>query len=272
MGRLVWPLALVVTFFIGWTAAGVGLTSSNISALAASPDGAGGANLFAGTYGGGVFYAMEGTLPVQLVQFEAVRTDLGVELHWHTATEVNNYGFEIERRMVSSFKVQVSGDETSNLKPGTDWTRVGFIQGSGTTTSPRSYSFTDEKLAAGRYAYRIKQIDRDGSSAYFGNAEVEIPLPFDFALGQNYPNPFNPVTTISFSLPLKSFVSLKVFDALGREVSSLVSEELPAGTYSHEWNSAGFPSGVYFYRLQALQKEGEQASSFVETKKLVVLK
>ena len=72
-----------------------------------------------------------------------------------------------------------------------------------------------------------------------------------FSLDQNYPNPFNPATIISFSLPSKSFVSLRVFDALGREVSTLVSEELSGGTYTRQWNAAALPSGVYFYRLVA---------------------
>jgi hypothetical protein len=89
-------------------------------------------------------------------------------------------------------------------------------------------------------------------------------LPNDFNLSQNYPNPFNPTTTISFSLPSKSYVSLKVFDALGREVSVLVSEEMTAGTYSKQWNANSLPSGVYFYRLQA--------GSFSETKKLILLR
>ena len=89
-------------------------------------------------------------------------------------------------------------------------------------------------------------------------------LPESFRLEQNYPNPFNPATTFSFSLPSRSFVSLKVFDALGRQVEVVLSEELPAGTYSRNWNAETFPSGVYFYRLQA--------GSFIETKKLVLLR
>lgn len=98
-----------------------------------------------------------------------------------------------------------------------------------------------------------------------GQSEEQIEMvPRQLALHQNYPNPFNPATTISFNLPSESFVSLKVFDALGREVSILVSKELPAGTYAREWNAAAFPSGVYFYRLQA--------GSFSETKKLFLLK
>ena len=97
----------------------------------------------------------------------------------------------------------------------------------------------------------------DGKEA--GNA-----IPITYELEQNYPNPFNPATTISFSLPSRSFVSLKVFDALGREVSILLAKELPAGTYSLQWNAVDLPSGVYFYRLQA--------DDFIETKKMILLR
>ena len=85
-----------------------------------------------------------------------------------------------------------------------------------------------------------------------------------FRLYQNYPNPFNPNTTISFSLPVRSFVSLKIFDMVGREAAALVAEELPAGNHSKQWNAANMPSGIYFYRLQV--------GLFTETKKLVLLK
>ena len=89
-------------------------------------------------------------------------------------------------------------------------------------------------------------------------------IPDNFILMQNYPNPFNPTTTISFSLPYKSFVSLKVFDLLGREVATLVNEQKPAGTYTQKWNAQNFTSGIYFYRLQA--------GNYIETKKLILLK
>lgn len=88
--------------------------------------------------------------------------------------------------------------------------------------------------------------------------------PYKYTLDQNYPNPFNPSTTISFSLLSKSFVSLKVFDLIGREVTTIVSEELSAGTYSRQLNGSGLASGVYFYRLRV--------GSITETKKLVVLR
>jgi hypothetical protein len=89
-------------------------------------------------------------------------------------------------------------------------------------------------------------------------------IPGAYSLYQNYPNPFNPVTNITFSLPSRSFVSLKIFDALGREQANIISEELDAGTYSRQWSADGIASGVYFYRLQA--------GSYAETKKLILLR
>ena len=93
---------------------------------------------------------------------------------------------------------------------------------------------------------------------------VSTDIPTLFSLSQNYPNPFNPATTISFSLPSRSFVTLKVFDILGKEVSTLVSQELPSGAYSRQWNATNISTGVYFYRLQA--------GTYSETKKLLLLR
>jgi hypothetical protein len=83
-------------------------------------------------------------------------------------------------------------------------------------------------------------------------------------LAQNYPNPFNASTTLSFSLPSRSFVSLKVFDVMGREVATIVSDELSAGSYSRQWNAAGASSGVYFCQLKA--------GTFMETKRLLLIR
>ena len=83
-------------------------------------------------------------------------------------------------------------------------------------------------------------------------------VPNRLELNQNFPNPFNPTTTISFALPSKSFVSLKIFDILGREVASFASEELSAENYCRQWNASALSSSVYFYRLQA--------GSFTETR------
>ncbi len=97
-----------------------------------------------------------------------------------------------------------------------------------------------------------------------GSQGAATPIPALYGLEQNYPNPFNPAATISFSLPSRSFVSLKVFDVLGREVSILLADELSAGRYARQWSAEGLPSGVYFYRMQA--------GSFNETKKLILLR
>lgn len=93
-------------------------------------------------------------------------------------------------------------------------------------------------------------------------ASSQTPKIYD--LQQNYPNPFNPSTTISFALPSKSFVTMKIFDIMGRQVATIISEEMSAGNYSRQWNAANISTGVYFYRLHA--------GSFTETKKLILLK
>jgi hypothetical protein len=103
-----------------------------------------------------------------------------------------------------------------------------------------------------------------GNGIVTGICLAESAIPKAYAMYQNYPNPFNPSTTFSFDLPVKSFVSLKIYDILGREVAILVSEEMPAGAYNRQWNTQRFSSGIYFYRLQA--------GSFTQTKKLVLLK
>ncbi len=186
-------------------------------------------------------------LPVELSSFTAKIFDEGVKLIWITETEVNNYGFEILR--------QAQYDR---------WGLLGFIEGHGNSNSPKEYFFLDEEISYGSYAYRLKQIDNDGSYEYSDEILVDNPAPVDFTLQQNYPNPFNPVTTISYSLPVKSEVELVIYNALGEGVMELANEEKEAGRYSVEFNATSLPSGIYFYRLQA----GE----FVETKKMVLLK
>jgi hypothetical protein len=97
-----------------------------------------------------------------------------------------------------------------------------------------------------------------------GISNSSLLIPSVFALFQNYPNPFNPSTIISFSLPSKSFVSLRVFDLIGREVATIISEEMSAGNHTKQWYANGLTSGVYFYRIQA--------GTYTGTKKLVLLK
>jgi len=143
---------------------------------------------------------------------------------------------------------------------------IGYVEGHGTTTEIQNYQFIDEisDIQATSLSYRLKQIDYDGSYEYSEVVEVTNIAPTDFVIQQNYPNPFNPVTTISYSLPIKAQVELFIYNTLGESIKRLVNEEKEAGRYSVEFNATALPSGIYFYRLQA--------GSFVETKKMVLMK
>ncbi len=144
------------------------------------------------------------------------------------------------------------------------WENIGFVVGHGNSNSPKTYSFTDDSpLGGSKFQYRLKQIDTDGKYEYSDEIEVEI-IPSKFALYQNYPNPFNPSTKIKYQIPEVSFVTLKVYDVLGKEVAALVNEEKQAGNYEVEFNAINLPSGIYFYRLQT--------GNFVATKKMVLMK
>ena len=190
-------------------------------------------------------------VPVEISLFTAKTNGAILTLFWQTATETNNSGFEIERSQMS----KVNGQ--------TDWKRIGFVEGKGTTTEIQRYSFTD-KPEPGKYKYRLKQIDFDGTFAYSSQIEAEVKAPNVFSLEQNYPNPFNPNTLISYQIPVNSNVSLKVYDVLGNEILTLLNEEQLAGKYEVEFNATILPSGIYFYQLQA--------GNFVESKKMVLMK
>ncbi|MDH3269324.1 MAG: YCF48-related protein, partial [Ignavibacteria bacterium] len=189
-----------------------------------------------------------GGTPVELLSFNCIVENDVVDLNWVTATETNNSGFEILR---------ITQNEDG-------WNKIGFVPGYGTTTETQHYSFTDNDVKPGKYQYKLKQIDYDGTFEYSKIVEVEIPLVNKFSLSQNYPNPFNPTTSLQYAIGSKQFVTLKVFDLLGREVATLINEEKPAGEYKIQFNAANLPSGFYFYQLKA----GE----YVETRKMVLLK
>ncbi|MGB5288323.1 MAG: LamG-like jellyroll fold domain-containing protein [Ignavibacteriaceae bacterium] len=191
-------------------------------------------------------------IPVELTSFTASVTGNNVKLLWETATEINNSGFSIERKSASS-----------------DFIEIGFVPGFGTTSEPKSYAFNDQNLRAGEYTYRLKQIDFDGTFAYSDEVEVDVIAPAEFSLDQNYPNPFNPSTKITFSLAVDSKVSLKVFDVIGQEVASLISQDLSAGVHNYNFNAAGINSGVYFYRIEAT---GVNGTEFVDVKKMILVK
>ena len=146
-------------------------------------------------------------IPVELSWFTANSINGNVILNWVTATEINNQGFEIQRSSSNS-----------------EFATIGFVEGCGTITEPHEYSFIDRNVTTCEYFYRLKQIDYDGTFEYSNEIEVDA-APVSFSLEQNYPNPFNPSTKITYSIPQKSFVSLKVFDQLGSKVAELVRKK-----------------------------------------------
>jgi hypothetical protein len=211
-------------------------------------------------------------MPAELVSFTATTKGRGVELAWRTATELNNYGFEIERSVVGqTFLFDHSNGQAGMLVP--QWEKIGFIEGRGTANAPQSYTFVDGN-ASGTLLYRLKQIDRDGSFEYSNQVEVTIAAPVEFALMQNHPNPFNPATSINYTLPASGFVTLKVYDMLGKEVATLVNGMQDAGAKIAKLDASqlpsgisakgGYASGVYFYTLRT--------NNFTATKKMLLLK
>lgn len=190
-----------------------------------------------------------GALPVELTSFTALVYNTNVDLSWKTSEELNNRGFEVERKEAGS---------------GT-WRNIGFVEGHGTTTTSYIYTFTDRNLSSGTYNYRLKQIDFNGNYEYYDlSNEVIIGTPAEFSLSQNFPNPFNPETKISFQIPTGGNVSLKVFDNSGKEVATLVNGSLPAGYHTANFNAASLSSGVYFYKLES--------QGFVKVMKMALVK
>ncbi len=198
-------------------------------------------------------------VPIELASFSANTKghDTFVNLEWTTISEVDNYGFYVQRRGQAS---QLFSDLPHS-----------FVQGHGTTNVAQHYSYTDSTVAAGVWHYRLKQVDLDGTIHYHQALEVELNAsiwaegrPEEFVLIQNYPNPFNPSTTIRYGLPAKARVVLFVYNTLGQIVSRLVDEEQEAAYHEVQFDATGLSSGVYFYKLRA--------GDFVATKRFLLLK
>ncbi|HTX18888.1 MAG TPA: T9SS type A sorting domain-containing protein [Bacteroidota bacterium] len=232
-----------------WSAVNVGLADTQVSCLAVH-----GSTVYAGTMSGRIYMADAGTLPVELTGFGATLSDGLVVLRWQTATEANNYGFDIERRTQSV---------NDRATPG-PWKRIGFVPGHGSSNSPHEYIFADPFTIPGGRGYRLRQIDRDGAFSYSDIVQTVVSPPAEYHLSQNYPNPFNPTTTLSYDIPGRSHVVLSVFNTLGERVAELVNGEKEAGTYVVTFDARGLASGVYLYRMEA--------GGFVQTRKLMVIK
>lgn len=173
-------------------------------------------------------------VPVELTSFVASVNGKNVDLSWVTATETNNSGFEVERKSANS-----------------NWQKVGFVNGNGTTTEKQSYFYSDKNLSEGKYSYRLKQVDFNGTFEYSKVVEVEVVAPNKFELAQNYPNPFNPSTSIKFNLPQAGNVKLSVYNLLGQEVQTLVNGYKEAGAHVVNFEAKNLNSGLYLYKLEA---------------------
>jgi|GEM_PF-322117 len=186
-------------------------------------------------------------VPVELTSFTAQQTSGKVKLTWSTATETNNKGYEIEK-----------ADRNNSF------VKIGFVEGSGNSSVSKTYTFDDPEQLSGAVFYRLKQIDYSGAYTYSNSVEVNNIKPTTFSVEQNFPNPFNPSTVIKYQIPSASKVTLKVFDALGKEVTTLVNGYKEAGMYQAVFDATRYASGIYIYRLQA--------GSFIDSKKMIFTK
>ena len=173
-------------------------------------------------------------LAVELADFYAIASKRDIQLHWRTVSETNNIGFELQRKSESVSYIDIA-----------------FIPGQGTITQPHDYSFTDFEVSGGKYFYRLKQIDNNGSFMYSDEIEVILAIPTDFALLQNYPNPFNPTTTLEFELATDGLVKLNIYNLAGQFMTTAFNQQKPAGRYRVQINAENWPSGIYFARLRA---------------------
>ena len=140
-----------------------------------------------------------------------------MNLSWKTATEKNSDKFVVERVLADNKNVVNT------------WQSVGSVKAANLSNSPKEYSFVDKNVKPGKYQYRLKMIDNDGTFGYSNVIEAEVTIPKNFNLAQNYPNPFNPSTKINYQLPVDSRVTLELFDITGKRVAELVNEEQSTG-------------------------------------------
>jgi hypothetical protein len=198
---------------------------------------------------------IDNPLPVELSTFTSLIERNNVKLFWTTLNEMNNFGFEIERKSIID----------------KDWEKVGSVPGAGNTTHTMNYNFSESNLRKGIYNYRLKQIDYNGNFVYHNlSSQIEIGVPQKYALSQNYPNPFNPSTKINYDLPFASKINLTIFDLSGREVFTFNNERQEAGFYTITFNGLNLSSGIYFYRL--ITKEIGGNINFIASKKMILVK
>jgi hypothetical protein len=187
-------------------------------------------------------------VPVELAAFNVSEIEGEIFLTWETKTEVNNSGFSVERKQEKEKA----------------WMDISFIKGSGTTTESSLYSYSDKPASPGKYNYRLKQTDFDGTFTYSDIINVDFAAPDKYDLSQNYPNPFNPSTKIKFSIPNAGLVNLSVYNLLGEKVAEIINQEMEIGYHEVEFNGANYSSGVYLFKINS--------ADFSDVKKMMLMK
>ena len=194
-------------------------------------------------------------LPVELTSFTGKIIGKKILLNWQTATEINNYGFEVER-------------SSGNMM----WEKIGFVNGYGNSNSPKDYSFMDNSpTGMGDIKYRLKQVDNDGQFEYSDIITLNFSIT-TFELYQNYPNPFNPSTTISWHSPIEGNVKITLYDILGNYICEIINEQKSSGKnfveFNSESNEINLASGIYLYQIEIVNDEMQ----FKMTNKMTLLK
>lgn len=190
----------------------------------------------------GPFTIKAKVLPVELARFAVVPGENGaVHLHWETASETNNFGFQVQRRFGQG-----------------EFQTIGFVAGNGSTTTRRQYQFVDRPAAVEVLAYRLRQLDFDGASAFSEIRTVLVAPPAAFTLSRNYPNPVRltppsgAVAKFDFTVPAEALVTGKIFDLTGRLLATVTAKQYRSGWHSLEWKiPAKTAAGIYFFQLEA---------------------
>ncbi|HZW40489.1 MAG TPA: S8/S53 family peptidase [Ignavibacteriaceae bacterium] len=202
-------------------------------------------------YGWGIINVLDAytlIVPVELTSFTASASDEKVVLNWSTATENNNNGFEIQRRKAGS----------------TSYETRGFVKGNGTTSEKSNYSFQDKIEQEGKFYYRLKQLDFSGEYEYSQEVMVDLKKNYSFEVFQNYPNPFNPSTNIKFTLPEQMHIKMSLFNIIGKEIKTLVDDNMERGAHTYTLNAGDLSTGVYFVKISG--------GSFTKTIKINLIK
>ena len=195
------------------------------------------------------YISEENVIPVELTSFSADVEWTTITLKWNTATELNNRGFEIQRKI-----------------EGSDWIKIGFKEGKGTSSEQTIYDFQDDiaEIGVNKFYYRLKQLDLNGNYIYSNTIGVILNNPKAYELNYNYPNPFNPTTNISYSVPAVGMVRLLIYNTLGEVIQELVNGIKHPGYYNLKWDASNLKSGIYFLNMKA--------NNFVSTKKMILIK